>query len=565
MLIYISVVTAALLFSACNRQRNDADLMHLNKIDSLLTIQPEAAAESLKQLHPVKLSHYNRGYYQLLKVIALDKTYYNFTSDSFINATVHILTRHKQMYPRTYARSLMYQGLVRYRMGVTDSTAYEPIKEAADLLEMKKIKDPLLLYFCYHYLGLIHNENNNSSYSIKYYEKAIKEIKEYGDKNYLFNTYTEITWAYLKINENYIAKQYIDTLNNFKNISDTQQANINQILSIYYECTNEFQKALEINKKILRSNNNYKDLSRMLFKISENYQALNKLDSALLYAEKAEMCKQDSSYYLNYFYYKNIGEISEQLRLWQKSAAAYKKAYLLKEKATTKELDKQVMSLEKKYDLNEAENKALLYRNSNILITIIAVFLMVLLVTLLIIWKQRNKQLHLKQLLNEQKTMALEKNNQLLKERQQRLQMEKERTDQQIIEQQFLLPLYEQITTRNTQIRKFLYDLTFDTHISKMPFLHEKVKSEFKLFDKASHAKNFESLTDEYFSKITHFTEEELRSLNKSEKLLMSLLVMKVPHQQISVLLNTTSESLSTRKLKLKKKMELNDMKMDDI
>ncbi|MBP1664181.1 MAG: hypothetical protein H6Q19_1321 [Bacteroidetes bacterium] len=74
MLLYVFAVTAALLLAACNRQQNEADRMHLNKLDSLLTVQPEAAADSLKQFHPAKLSHYNRGYYQLLEVIALDKT-----------------------------------------------------------------------------------------------------------------------------------------------------------------------------------------------------------------------------------------------------------------------------------------------------------------------------------------------------------------------------------------------------------------------------------------------------------------------------------------------------------
>jgi len=175
--------------------------------------------------------------------------------------------------------------------------------------------------------------------------------------------------------------------------------------------------------------------------------------------------------------------------------------------------------LEKKYDKSEAEKEALLYRNRNILTTTVAVFLMILLITLLIIWSQRHKQLHLKQLVNEQEKMALEKNNQLLKERQQRSQLEKQITDQQIMEQQFLLPLYEQITTRNTQIRKFLYDLTTDTHINKMPFLHEKIKNEFKLFDETVHSKNFESLTDDDFSKVTHLVEKRITVTQQKRKI----------------------------------------------
>ena len=84
-LLYILTATVALLLVACNRQRNEADRTHLNKLDSLLAVQPEAAADSLKTFSNRKLSRFNRGYYQLLEVIALDKNYYNFTSDSLIS------------------------------------------------------------------------------------------------------------------------------------------------------------------------------------------------------------------------------------------------------------------------------------------------------------------------------------------------------------------------------------------------------------------------------------------------------------------------------------------------
>ena len=64
-------------------------------------------------------------------------------------------------------------------------------------------------------------------------------------------TYFEITWTYLKINKIDAAKQYIDTLINVKNITDAQKASLNQILSVYYEFTNQASKALEINKQLI--------------------------------------------------------------------------------------------------------------------------------------------------------------------------------------------------------------------------------------------------------------------------------------------------------------------------
>ena len=533
MLLYILTATTALLFAACNRQQTEADRTHLNKLDSLLAVQPEATADSLKQIHPARLSHFNRGYYQLLKVIALDKTYYNFTSDSLIDATVHILSRHKRAYPHTYARSLLYQGLVRYRMGVTDSTAYEPIKEAADLLEVKKINDPLLSYFCYHYLGLLHNENNNPSYSILYYEKAIKNIKQYGDKNYLLMTYFEITWTYLKINKIDVAKQYIDTLINFKNISDAQKDSLNQILSVYYEFTNQASKALEINKQLIRSNYSYTDMSSMYFKISNNYKALNKLDSALLYAEKAEECKPDSDYYLNNLYYKNIGEISEQLKLWQISANAYKTAYTLQEKATSKALDKQIMSLEKKYDLKEAENKALQLTNRLIFTGFISLTLLILLVTSLVIFRQRGKHAQIKTQLLAQEKINVERN---------------------LIEKEFMLPMYQQISQRNAIIKAFLSDLMTNPYLAKNTQLLNKISEIYQDSVKTSNINEF--LTDEKFTEFTGIECESCQLLNENEKMLLVFAAMKLDNRQIAVLFNTTESSVRGRKAKLRAKIE---------
>jgi len=47
-LLYILAATVTLLFTSCNRQRNEADLALLKKADSLLSIHPEDAADSLK-------------------------------------------------------------------------------------------------------------------------------------------------------------------------------------------------------------------------------------------------------------------------------------------------------------------------------------------------------------------------------------------------------------------------------------------------------------------------------------------------------------------------------------
>ncbi|MGC3979172.1 MAG: hypothetical protein QM751_13665 [Paludibacteraceae bacterium] len=388
----------------CHRERDRAYFERLFLLDSISRTAPEKMMDSLKLFDRKELSRYNYGYYLLLDVISKDKTYFNFTSDSLIKLSAKLLTGKKNEYPINYARSLMYRGIVRYRMGITDSTAYEPIKEAADFLEKKKISDSYLLFFCYNYLGLIHSDNDNLQQGISYLQRAAQKAKLYGDKDYLFNTYRELAWAYLIEEQLNKAKQYIDTLAGFNVLSPAQQSDTDYLLSSYYEYNKEPLKALEINFQLLNDEKiRNENLSKTLRSIAKNYKDLNKPDNALYYAEKAEECKQDSNYYLNYFYYTTIGEIAERLKLWQKSAQAYKKAYFLRDKAVSKDLDKHILELEKKYDYTEAEYKVLKYRNRLIITAFTGVILLLLLIVVIVVFRHRGKQTLMKSQLAEQK------------------------------------------------------------------------------------------------------------------------------------------------------------------
>ena len=55
-------------------------------------------------------------------------------------------------------------------------------------------------------------------------------------------------------------------------------------------------------------------------------------------------------------------------------------------------------------------------------------------------------------------------------------------------------------------------------------------------------------------------TEEAVSVMNNSEKLLLVFKSIGLENEQIAVLFNTTSDSIRSRKSKLKKKLELNDI-----
>jgi len=192
---YISFFSFLLLATvACQQEKNNDDTAELVQLDSLLSVQPEAALDSLELIETDNLNKYNKAYHQLLEVIAKDKTYFNFISDSLIKSTVDLLSTFRSKQPNNYARSLMYKGIVHYRMQITDSTAYQPLREAALLFRTLTPPDLKNQYLCFYYLGEIHDKNNNILQSKSYYEKAAQIAKQLGDTSYLFSSYMNLFW-----------------------------------------------------------------------------------------------------------------------------------------------------------------------------------------------------------------------------------------------------------------------------------------------------------------------------------------------------------------------------------
>ena len=67
-------------------------------------------------------------------------------------------------------------------------------------------------------------------------------------------------------------------------------------------------------------------------------------------------------------------------------------------------------------------------------------------------------------------------------------------------------------------------------------------------------------VNSELLKVFTGLTEEAVSVMNNSEKLLLVFKSIGLENEQIAVLFNTTSDSIRSRKSKLKKKLELHDI-----
>ena len=565
-LLYILTATILMLLAACNRQRNEADRTHLNKLDSLLAVQPEAAADSLKTFSNRKLSRFNSGYYQLLEVIVLDKNYYNFTSDSLISTAEKKLSGYKRKDPHTYARSLMYLGLVRYRMGVTDSTAYTPLKEAAEYFQRYHLANIKNEYLSNYYLGTIHHKNENIHKSTYYYQKALSNAKFCKDSIYQYNAYQELFWNQMYLENYKIAKQYLDTLDRYRNISASSGLNIDKSYAFYYKTQHDYPKALEYQHKILRDPSiadNPGLYATTRFTLSTMYFSMNRLDSALHYA-RLSLANPDTANSNLYLYYQNLASIALKKKDWRISAEAFDDMYRLYKKHTELRTGKKILELEKRYDKSEAENRVLEYQKKYAIISVLAVLLLMFLIASMLYVVQKRKHLLLEKQLREANLRNIESENLLIKqesklldEKNRVLVIKKRETERLLLEKEFVLPFYHQISNRNNELKRLLEYLMDNIKDRK---LAERIIADYQSFTKSTDISEDNPVNSELLKVFTGLTEEAVRVMNNSEKLLLVFKSIGLENEQIAVLFNTTSDSIRSRKSKLKKKLELNDI-----
>ena len=541
---FLFVLFVVLVLVGCNSKRQQGYTTLLDLLDSLVEIQPRQVLDSLEELQLRKLSRFNSAYTHVLQTIAEDKTYTEFTSDSLMAASAATLKRYKNKAPRVYARSLMYLGLVRYRMGITDSTAYQPLKEASILFEGMTSPDILSEYLCNYYLGEIHNKNKNILVSNKYYSKSLLIAERLNNADYLFYINRALFWNYVKLDKLNDAKKYLDILNSLNGLNSNQLSERLNDNAQYYYSTGNYFKSLENDLKLYKQSKNKNDSINLLstaYRLVDDYEKNNKLDSALQYALETIRFIKDTTKTYNYLYYLRVAEISEQTQDFKTSMKHYKQAYQLYNNVGKRSLDTQIFELEKKYNLTEAENNALKFKYRTILFGAISLVLLLVLTIVLIIWRQRKIKV-------ERQRLIIEKDNKIL-------QHEKIQAERTILEKDLILPLYTQISGRNLKMKSFLEELTKENNIADNPILLRKIKTEYQLYTENLNVSDVAFITDEQFYFFTGLTFEQCKVLSNKEKMLLVFIAIKLDNQQIAVLLNTTYDSVRTYRSRLKKKM----------
>ena len=545
--IYIAIAAAAaVLFISCNERENGEIHKILTQWDNLLEKNPDAISDSLNTINPQTLSRENRAYYNLLKTISDDKTYFEFTSDSLINRVVDYYHLHEP-YSNNHIRALTYKGIVRTRMGVTDSTVYEPLKKADHIFHTQKNPDPAIGYILHYFLGNTHYYNGNFELAGKYFQESLHNAKLKNDSLHIFDAYLAIYWNEMRQTDFDAGKKYVDTLSLFFDKIPNRNHLVLNAQSVYYEATKEFEKALECDKKLLTLTKSQKediDFSSLYFAVSDRYNTLNQLDSAMLYGQIAIENIVDEANKGNYLLYENVANIAEKQQNYLLANTYRQKAFDLYEKSVKDRLNTQVMELEKKYDLSEAENIALRSQQNTLIIAIIAL-LLAMLATILIMLNVKNRReakIKLMRLEHEAETRAIE--TKLLEE-------EANKRD-------WLIQLYGYISNRLTSLQENFNTLS-QRYVSSHPKIYENMHNILHTAESDLREMPKNLIPDENtFSLYTNLSMEAAELFNANEKIMLMLLVCKADNRQISTFMNTSIESIRARKSQLKKKLTEN-------
>ncbi|OJV38515.1 MAG: hypothetical protein BGO33_06900 [Bacteroidia bacterium 43-41] len=538
---------AAMLFLSCNGLENNKIRTTLTQWDNLLEKNPEAISDSLKTMDPHALSRGNRAYYNLLKTITDDKTYFEFKSDSLIDKTVDYYHYHEP-HSNNYIRALTYKGIVRTRMGITDSTVYEPLKKADNLFHSQKDPNPTTGYILHYFLGNTHFSNASYALADKYFQESLYNAKLKNDSTHIFDAYLAIFWNKMAQSDFDNGKKYVDTLSLFFNRIPDKNYLILNAQSVYFEATKEFEKALECDKLRLRLAPIQKDIdfSSLYYTISDRYSVLNQLDSAMLYGQMAIENIVDENKKENYLFYENIANIAEKQQNYFLANTYRQKAFAWYEKSIKERLNTQVMELEKKYDLSEAENIALRSQQNTLLIAIVAL-LLAMLATVLIMLNVKNRRearIKLMKLEHEAETRA----------------METKLLEEEASKRNWLILLYGHISNRLTSLQENFNTLS-QRYVSSNPKVYENMHNILHTAESDLREMPKTLIPDEdTFSLYTNLSKEDAELFNPNEKIMLMLLVCKADNRQISTFMNTSIESIRARKSQLKKKMTENDI-----
>ena len=349
----LALVGAITVMSILCSHPNHTEL--LSHVDSLLVKnKSQQALNSLMDMDRSKFNKRDQAYYNLLLTQAKYKNHINATSDSGINDAVSYYTKSEDKEKHT--SSLIYQGLVNEELGNYDKAVlcYHKAERTAlktDISNQAFAKLRLGYLYKSQFVGAKIIASNK-------FQEALKLYKQMGNQQFVILCLKEIGELYSdQKGKAESALHYINEALDLAKALPTEQYALFSTYTCraqyYASVENDYTKAKNDALKAISSiDSNQIDNPRAHFTAALAYINLQQLDSCIHYLKYApEMtCYADSI-----LYFKVLSNINFHQADYPQAFFYYKKAMNLEDSALVNSLTHRLLTIEKRYDLQNEE------------------------------------------------------------------------------------------------------------------------------------------------------------------------------------------------------------------
>lgn len=537
------------LFSSCY---NLEDRKKLARAQTLLEQEyADSAANTLDSIYfPEKMGKEYHMQYLVTYVQAKYKAYRDIKNDTAVMEAVRYY-EHRKENPERIAMANYSAGVVLIEQGNYEP-AMEYLKRAAQVIENKT--EYKLLGLIYSNIGYLYDLQLLNDNAIKYYKLAfLVNIKSGLVENQLYNL-TTIGNKFLLRNEYDSAMFYFSIAEDIavKSKNHKLQATILNNKSIVFNELKQYNAALLELKKINDLPLTYSQTNKQYLNLANSYLHLRQQDSAQFYFNKIiGDIKESDDLYFKASLYSYLTELEKEKKNYPK-AMEYLEMYnnismdILKENQS-----KALIEAEKRFDYTYHKNESERAKLENQQIILLFTFIVLMFIFFSYWWTQRQKQRRIQ--IENEKIMTEQANSILDKE--------KKEAERLALEQSLILPLYNQIASRNLTINYFLKDLIEDEVISNTPKLSKKIAKEQKLFNEKLDISDTNFYTEEQFELFTGLSISKCKVLTSKDRILLMLLALKLNDKQLAVLLNMAVDSLRMARFRLNKKLKENNLR----
>jgi tetratricopeptide (TPR) repeat protein len=349
----LALVGAITVMSILCSHPNHTEL--LSHVDSLLVKnKSQQALNSLMDMDRSEFNKRDQAYYNLLLTQAKYKNHINATSDSGINDAVSYYSKSEDKEKHT--SSLIYQGLVNEELGNYDKAVlcYHKAERTAlktDISNQAFAKLRLGYLYKSQFVGAKIIASNK-------FQEALKLYKQMGNQQFVILCLKEIGELYCdQKGKAESALHYINEALDLAKALPTEQYALFSTYTCraqyYASVENDYTKAKNDALKAISSiDSNQIDNPRAHFTAALAYINLQQLDSCIHFLKYApEMtCYADSI-----LYFKVLSNINFHQADYPQAFSYYKKAMNLEDSALVNSLTHRLLTIEKRYDLQNEE------------------------------------------------------------------------------------------------------------------------------------------------------------------------------------------------------------------